>query len=87
MTTVWIIIAVVVMTAILLITHWVERSRFGLAMLAIKQNEVAAEAAGIDTLRVKMIGFVASGALGALVGGLHAVVLQVVRENGDTVIP
>lgn len=75
-------IAVGLMTAMMLITHWVERSRFGLAMLAIKQNEVAAEAAGIDTLRVKMIAFVASGALGALVGGLHAVVLQVVTPHG-----
>ena len=75
-------IGVVLMTALLLITHWVERSRFGLAMLAIKQNEVAAEAAGIDTLRVKMIAFVASGALGALVGGFHAVVLQVVTPHG-----
>ena len=75
-------IAVVLMTALLLITHWVERSRFGLAMLAIKQNEVAAEAAGIDTLRVKMIAFVASGALGAMVGGLHAVLLQVVTPHG-----
>ena len=75
-------IAVVVMTAMMLITHWVERSRFGLAMLAIKQNEVAAEAAGIDTLRVKMIAFVASGALGGLVGGLHAVLLQVVTPHG-----
>ena len=75
-------IAVGMMTAMMLITHWVERSRFGLAMLAIKQNEVAAEAAGIDTLRVKMIAFVASGALGALVGGLHAVVLQVVTPHG-----
>ncbi len=75
-------IAVGMMTAMMLITHWVERSRFGLAMLAIKQNEVAAEAAGIDTFRVKMIAFVASGALGALVGGLHAVVLQVVTPHG-----
>ncbi len=75
-------IAVVLMVALMGITHVVERSRFGLAMLAIKQNEVAAEAAGIDTLRVKMLAFVASGALCALVGGLHAVVLQVVTPHG-----
>ena len=34
----------------MLLTRWIERSRFGLALLAIKQDEVAAEAAGIDTL-------------------------------------
>ena len=76
------LIGVTLMTAVLLITLLVERSRFGLAMLSIKQNEPAAEAAGIDTFRVKMIGFIASGALGALAGGFHAVVLQVVTPHG-----
>ena len=76
------LIGVALMTAVLLITLWVERSRFGLAMLSIKQNELAAEAAGIDSFRVKMVGFMASGALGALVGGFHAVVLQVVTPHG-----
>ena len=76
------LIGVALMTAVLLITLLVERSRFGLAMLSIKQNELAAEAAGINTFRVKMVGFMASGALGALVGGFHAVVLQVVTPHG-----
>ena len=76
------LIGVTLMTAVLLLTLLVERSRFGLAMLSIKQNEPAAEAAGIDTFRVKMIGFVVSGALGALAGGFHAVVLQVVTPHG-----
>ena len=76
------LIGVALMTVVLLITLLVERSRFGLAMLSIKQNELAAEAAGINTFRVKMVGFMASGALGALVGGFHAVVLQVVTPHG-----
>ena len=76
------LIGVALMTVVLLITLLVERSRFGLAMLSIKQNELAAEAAGINTFRVKMLGFMASGALGALVGGFHAVVLQVVTPHG-----
>ena len=76
------LIGVALMTLTLVITLLLERSRLGLAMLSIKQNEAAAEAAGIDTFRVKMIGFVASGALGALAGGFHAVVLQVVTPHG-----
>ena len=76
------LIGVTLMTAVLLLTLLVERSRFGLAMLSIKQNEPAAEAAGINTFRVKMIGFITSGALGALAGGFHAVVLQVVTPHG-----
>ena len=70
------------MTLTLLLTLFIERSRFGLAMMSIKQNEMAAQAAGIHTFRVKMMGFVLSGALGALVGGFHAVVLQVVTPHG-----
>ena len=76
------VLAVGLMTAIALLTLFVERSRFGLAMLSIKQNEAAAETAGIRTLRVKMMAFVASGALCALAGGFHAVVLQIVTPHG-----
>ena len=70
------LIGITLMTAVMLVTLVVERSRFGLAMLSIKQNEMAAEAAGIDSFRIKMTGFIASGALGALAGGFHAVVLS-----------
>jgi ABC-type branched-subunit amino acid transport system ATPase component/ABC-type branched-subunit amino acid transport system permease subunit len=56
----------------------VERSRFGLSLLAIKQNEPAAEAAGIDSLRWKMRAIMLSGALGAAAGGIYALVLLVV---------
>ena len=76
------LIGITLMTAVMLVTLVVERSRFGLAMLSIKQNEMAAEAAGIDSFRIKMTGFIASGALGALAGGFHAVVLQVVTPHG-----
>lgn len=57
---------------------WVERTRFGRALLAIKQNEAAAEAAGIDTLSWKLKAIVVSGAIAGMVGGFYAVVLLVV---------
>ena len=38
----------------LVVSLWIERSRFGMSLLAIKQNELAAEAAGIDTFAWKM---------------------------------
>ena len=52
----------------LLISLKVENSRFGMALLAIKQNEPAAEAAGIDTWRWKMLALMLSGALAATGG-------------------
>jgi ABC-type branched-subunit amino acid transport system ATPase component/ABC-type branched-subunit amino acid transport system permease subunit len=58
-----------------------ENSRFGLALMAIRQNELAAEAAGIDARRWKMRALVASGAMAAAAGGLYACVLLVVTPD------
>ncbi|HEY3909247.1 MAG TPA: branched-chain amino acid ABC transporter ATP-binding protein/permease [Stellaceae bacterium] len=74
-------IAVAFLVLALLISLAVERSRFGMSLLAIKQNEPAAEAAGIDTLRWKIRAIVLSGALCAAAGGLYAVVLLVVTPD------
>jgi len=72
------LVALVMLLAIVLITYAVERSRFGIALLAIKQNEAAAEAAGIDTLRWKLRSIALSGAIAGAVGAFYAVVLLVV---------
>jgi branched-chain amino acid transport system permease protein len=74
-------IAVAFLLLALLVSMGVERSRFGMSLLAIKQNEPAAEAAGIDTLRWKMRAIMVSGALAAAVGGFYAVVLLVVTPS------
>jgi ABC-type branched-subunit amino acid transport system ATPase component/ABC-type branched-subunit amino acid transport system permease subunit len=65
----------------LLISLRIENSRFGMSLFAIKQNEPAAEAAGIDTWRWKMLALMLSGALAAMAGGLYAVVLLVVTPE------
>jgi branched-chain amino acid transport system permease protein len=65
----------------LLISLRVENSRFGMSLFAIKQNEPAAEAAGINTWRWKMLALMLSGALAAMAGGLYAVVLLVVTPE------
>src|ERR1700758_4163839 len=44
------LLALAILIGTILITQRVERTRFGMALLAIKQNEAAAEAAGINTL-------------------------------------
>jgi ABC-type branched-subunit amino acid transport system ATPase component/ABC-type branched-subunit amino acid transport system permease subunit len=53
----------------------VENSRFGLALLAIRQNELAAEAAGINARQWKMRALITSGTIAAAAGGLYACVL------------
>lgn len=56
----------------------IERSRFGLSLLAIKQNELAAEAAGIDTFRWKLKAMILSAALASTAGSLYAIVVLVI---------
>ncbi len=48
------------------------QSRFGRALKAIRQSETAAEAMGLNTLRYKALAFASSGFLGAVGGGLLA---------------
>jgi branched-chain amino acid transport system permease protein len=59
----------------------IERSRYGMALTAIKQNEAAAEAVGIDTRRLKLVTIALSGAVAGAIGGFHAVILLVVTPE------
>jgi len=72
----WLALGMVIV--IVLISRMIERSRFGMALLAIKQNEAAAEAAGINTLLWKLRAIAISGAIASAVGAFYAVVLLVV---------
>lgn len=48
------------------------RSKYGYYIMAIREQEIAAEAVGIDTSRYKLMSFVISAALCGLAGGLMA---------------
>jgi branched-chain amino acid transport system permease protein len=75
---IYVLIALAMMIGIVVVTRMVERSRFGMALIAIKQNEAAAEAAGIDTFAWKLRAIVLSGAIAGATGAFYAVVLLVV---------
>jgi branched-chain amino acid transport system permease protein len=55
-----------------LVTGNVMRSRFGRGLTALRQSETAAEAMGLNVLRYKATAFAASGFLGAIGGGMLA---------------
>ena len=78
---VYVLIATVMLVAALLVNLWIARSRFGLSLLAIKQNELAAEAAGINPFQWKLLALVLSGAIAGVAGGLYAVVLVIVTPH------
>ena len=75
------LLALAMMLGTILLTRMIEKSRFGMALLAIKQNEAAAEAAGINTLAWKLRAITLSGAIAGAIGGFYAVVLLVVTPQ------
>jgi branched-chain amino acid transport system permease protein len=77
----YILLAMAFLIVAMLICLKVESSRFGRSLLAIKQNEPAAEAAGIDTLRQKMVAIMLSAGIAGAAGGLYANVLLVVTPH------
>lgn len=72
------LIAMVFLIAVVILSRVIETSRFGMALIAIKQNEAAAEAAGIDALRWKLKAIALSGAIAAMAGSLYSVVILVI---------
>jgi branched-chain amino acid transport system permease protein len=71
-------LALGLMAGAMALTAVLERARFGMSLLAIKQDEAAAEAAGIDALAWKLKAITLSGAMAATIGGFYAVVLLIV---------
>ena len=53
-------------------TAWLKRSRLGAYLVAIRENEDAAEAVGIDTVRTKAVTFALSAFLAGMGGGFYA---------------
>jgi branched-chain amino acid transport system permease protein len=53
------------------ITRWMLASNFGLAMQAVRDDEVAAAAAGVAVFRTKLVGFMISAAMTALAAVLY----------------
>jgi branched-chain amino acid transport system permease protein len=52
--------------------HNLRRSRTGRALIAIRDNQLAAESVSIDTTRVKLLAFVISGAMAGFAGSVYA---------------
>jgi len=68
--------------AILGLIFWLLRSRYGLALTAIRDNELAARSSGVDIARVKLAIYVLTAAGTAMVGAL--IFLQKLRISPGT---
>src|SRR6202790_15822 len=78
---IYILIASLLLAGALSINLYIARSRFGLSLLAIKQNEPAAMAAGINPLVWKLKAIMLSASLTAIAGGFYAVVQLIVTPE------
>jgi branched-chain amino acid transport system permease protein len=61
-----------VAAGVTLLTYVIITSRFGLRLMTIREDEVAAEAMGIDTFRYKLYAFLLSAVAPGIAGGLAA---------------
>jgi len=57
------------------------QSSHGRAMLALRENEVAAELVGVDTTRYKVLGFIIGAFFSGIAGGLLAHLLQIAHPT------
>jgi branched-chain amino acid transport system permease protein len=65
----WIVLALVGVS--LVIVRLIEQSRFGAWLVAVRENEDAAKAVGVDTARVKLAAMTISAAITAAGGGFY----------------
>jgi branched-chain amino acid transport system permease protein len=61
-------------------------SSFGRTLIAIREDEIAAEAMGVNTTRAKVLSFVVSSAMAGVAGGLFAHYLIYLHPNSFTFI-
>jgi branched-chain amino acid transport system permease protein len=77
----WFTLLVPVVALVMAFVANVKRSGVGRSLLAMKQNEVAAAASGINVARLKLAVFIVSSALTAFAGALYALYFQSIAAD------
>jgi branched-chain amino acid transport system permease protein len=73
---IWVFVCVVLTCFVI---HAMMKSRHGRAVLAVRDNEIAAESCGIQTTYYKVMAFAVSAAFAGLAGGLYACYIGVLN--------
>jgi branched-chain amino acid transport system permease protein len=74
------VLGIVVLT--FLATHHLNRSRVGRALAAIRLDETAARACGVDVSRHKLVAFAVSGFIGGVGGGIYTLWSGTISTKG-----
>lgn len=69
------------LVASLIFMFWLTRSRVGLFLRAIREDEEAAAARGVDVVRYKVLTFVVTSALAGLAGTIFAHYITIITPN------
>ena len=77
----WVFLAVV---TVVVLSHRLAHSTHGRALFAIRDDEVAAEALGVDTTKYKVIAFVLGAFFAGIAGGLYAHFLSYLNPSSFT---
>ncbi|WP_027136227.1 branched-chain amino acid ABC transporter ATP-binding protein/permease [Geminicoccus roseus] len=65
----------------LLVAGWIRHSRFGYYLIATREREPAAQAAGVDSLKVRLWAVAISAALTSMVGTFHGMYLTFIEPE------
>jgi branched-chain amino acid transport system permease protein len=80
-------VSTAVLLIVMVVVHNLVRSRYGLAMTAVRDNEIAAAASGINLAVIKTVSFGMSGALTGVGGSLFAMYLgSLVADDSFTLL-
>jgi ABC-type branched-subunit amino acid transport system ATPase component/ABC-type branched-subunit amino acid transport system permease subunit len=71
-----------VLLAVASFVAWLKHTSLGRSMRAVRENELAAEALGVDTFRVKVTAFTLSAAIAALGGAIYAAGFRYISPDG-----
>lgn len=75
-------VAFIAMVITVLVIYNVIHSSQGRAMLSIRENEIAAEAMGINAFKYKMMAFIISAFFAGLAGGLYSHYMGYIQPSG-----
>nr|WP_255670405.1 branched-chain amino acid ABC transporter permease [Aeromicrobium wangtongii] len=76
-------LCVVMLLLVMLVLHNLVRGRYGMAMIAIRENEIAASSSGINIAVMKTTAFGVSGAVTGVAGSLFAMYIGSLFAEGS----
>ncbi len=66
---------------LVLITYFIDKSKFGLALKAINDSEIASEMIGINTTAIKLTAYTISGFFIGIIGGIYSYWITYITPN------